>query len=148
MAESGTKDVADAGSVATEAAAASCLVTFTVAAAWIDGVVYQDVALGGDAAALGAWNVQSAVAMTQAASGTWTVGVTLTDSALVQFRFVKRGATVDSWENWATGSNRSMRVACSIGAGVDAAAAGAPDGGPAVGVSYAGDFNVRPPDAT
>jgi hypothetical protein len=148
VAESGTKDVVDGGLGSTEASAASCLVTLTVAAAWIDGVVYEDVAVGGDADALGAWNVQSAVPMTQVASGTWTVGVTLTDGAVIQFRFVKRGASVDSWESWGNGSNRSLHVACAAAAGIDAGTPVASDGGPAVGMSYAGDFNVKPPDAT
>ena len=49
-----------------EASRPSCLVTFTVAAAWVDGVLYKDVAIGGDAPALGAWNPQAATAkMTQ-----------------------------------------------------------------------------------
>ncbi|MGO9835853.1 MAG: CBM20 domain-containing protein [Polyangiaceae bacterium] len=153
-----------------EASRASCLVTFTVAEAWIDGVVYQDVAVGGDAPALGAWSPTAAVGMTQVASGTWMVGVTLVDGEEVQFRFVKRGNGVDSWEDWAPNSNRSLVVACAAGAGsgsgVDAGAGAGPgaDGGvgagdagaageaggagAVVGVSYAGNFDVQPPDAT
>jgi hypothetical protein len=149
-----------------DASRVSCLVTFTVAEAWIDGVVYQDVAVGGGVAALGAWSPQAAVGMTQVASGTWTAGVMLTDGEEVEFRFVKRGNGVDSWEDWAPNSNRSLVVACAaasgsgtdagVGAGVgvgvgvgDAGGAGEAGGaGPVVGVSYAGNFDVQPPAAT
>jgi hypothetical protein len=134
-----------------EASRPSCLVTFTVAAAFVDGVLYKDVAVGGDAAALGAWNVQAAVAMTQVATGTWTTGVVLVDGQEVRFRFVMRGAGVDSWENWGPNVNRSLVVACAAGTGVIAAGpgeAGADAAGPVVGVSYAGNFGVQPPDAT
>jgi hypothetical protein len=126
------------------------MVTFTVAEAWIDGVVYTDVALGGDAAALGAWNPAAAVTMTQVASGTWTAGVMLTDGEHVDFLFVKRGPNVTSWESWAPNSDRSLVVACSAASGiVDAGAVegGSADAGPVVGVSYVGNFNVQPPDA-
>jgi starch binding protein with CBM20 domain len=141
-----------------EASRASCLVTFTVAEAWIDGVVYQDVAVGGDVAVLGAWSPQAAVGMTQVASGTWTAGVMLTDGEEVEFRFVKRGNGVDSWEDWAPNSNRSLVVECAaasgLGSGVDAGVGDAGGtgeaggAGPVVGVSYAGNFDVQPPDAT
>jgi hypothetical protein len=130
-----------------EASRASCLVTFTVAAAWVDGVLYKDVAVGGDAPALGAWNPQAATTMTQVATGTWTAGVVLVDGQEVLFRFVMRGAGVDTWENWGANVNRSLVVACAAGMGAEAGAGG-DAGGPVVGVSYAGNFDVQPPDAT
>jgi hypothetical protein len=130
-----------------EASRPSCLVTFTVADAWVDGVLYKDVAVGGDAAALGAWNPQAATTMTQVATGTWTAGVVLVDGQEVQFRFVMRGASVDNWENWGANVNRSLVVACAAGMGAEAGAV-ADAAGPVVGVSYAGNFDVQPPDAT
>jgi hypothetical protein len=140
----------DASPDSAEASRPSCMVTFTVAEAWIDGVVYTDVALGGDAAALGAWNPAAAVTMTEVASGTWTAGVMLTDAERVEFLFVKRGPNVTSWESWAPNSDRSLVVACAAASGIVEAGAvegGSADAGPVVGVSYVGNFNVQPPDS-
>jgi hypothetical protein len=148
LADSGPLD--DASPDSAEASRPSCLVTFTVADAWVDGVVYQNVALGGDAAALGAWSAAAAVPMTQVASGTWTVGVMLTDGVEVEFLFVKRGPNVDSWESWTPESDRSLVVACSAASGAvegGTVEGGSTAGGPVVGVSYAGNFGVQPPDA-
>jgi hypothetical protein len=157
------ESAAESSADSSEASRASCLVTFTVAAAWIDGVVYQDVAVGGGVAELGGWSPQSAVAMTQvggAATGTWTAGVVLTDGERVPFLFVKRGTGgITSWENWAPNSDRLIVVSCAADAGGAAADgginldivigdAGAGEGGPVVGVSYSGMFDTRPPDAT
>ena len=146
--DAGSLDDASPDSV--EASRPSCMVTFTVAEAWIDGVVYTDVALGGDAAALGAWSPAAAVTMTEVASGTWTAGVMLTDGERVEFLFVKRGPNVTSWESWAPSSDRSLVVACSAASGIVEAGAvegGSADAGPVVGVSYVGNFNVQPADA-
>jgi hypothetical protein len=148
VADSGLVD--DASPDSGEAARPSCLVTFTVADAWVDGVVYQNVALGGDVAALGAWSPAAAVPMTQVASGTWTVGVMLTDGVEVEFLFVKRGSNVDSWESWTPDSDRSLVVACSAASGTlegGTVEGGSTAAGPVVGVSYAGNFGVQPPDA-
>jgi hypothetical protein len=68
----------------------------------------------------------------------------MTDGQEIQFLFVKLGPSSYIWENWGVNSNRSLVVACSPGPD-----AGAPvDGGPVVGTSYAGEFGVKPPDAT
>src|ERR1019366_8444477 len=44
--------------------AGTCVVTFTVTGALVDGFVFQNVVLGGDAAALGGWDSTQALKMT------------------------------------------------------------------------------------
>src|SRR5580698_2209348 len=56
---------------------ASCLVTFTVAGAFIDGVIDTGVAIGGDTTALGGWDPSAAVPMTSLGAGAWTVSLLL-----------------------------------------------------------------------
>jgi len=122
----------------------TCSVTFTVADAFIDGVIDTGVALGGDTAALGNWDPNGAVAMTSLGAGAWTLSLVMTDSSPVQFLFVKRGPNSYAWEDWGVNSNRSLVVSCT-----PEPDAGEPvDGGPVVGTSYAGQFGVKPPDAT
>jgi hypothetical protein len=123
---------------------ASCSVTFTVADAFIDGVIDTAVALGGDTTALGDWGPDAAAPMTSIGAGAWTVSLVMNDGDAVQFLFVKRGPSSYVWEDWGVNSNRSLLVSCAPDPD-----AGAPaDGGPVVGTSYAGQFGVRPPDAT
>jgi Starch binding domain len=138
----GSPDVGEASGPV--AAPSSCWVTFTVADAFIDGALDTTVAIGGDTTALGAWDPNSAVAMTSIGAGAWTVSLLMNDGDSIQFLFVKRGPSSYSWESWGVNSNRSLVVACSP----DADVGDVVDGGPAIGTSYAGEFGVRPPDAT
>lgn len=135
----GEAAVADGGSVP-----ASCSVTFTVADAFIDGVIDTAVALGGDTTALGSWDPDAAVPMTSIGAGAWTVSLVMNDGDAVQFLFVKRGPSSYAWEDWGVNSNRSLLVSCAL----DPDAGPTDDGGPVVGTSYAGQFGVKPPDAT
>ncbi len=121
----------------------SCAVTFTVADAYVDGLVDTEVALGGNIVALGSFDPEAAPAMTSIGTGAWSLTLVLDDGDQLQFRFVKRGPNNFVWEDWGDNSNRSLTVACSPGAGEAFM-----DGGPAVGTAYAGDFDVKPPDAT
>jgi hypothetical protein len=129
---------------APEAATTSCFVTFTVADAFIDGVIDTGVALGGDVSALGNWNPDAAASMTSLGGGAWTVSLLMNDGDEVQFLFVKLGPSSYIWEDWGANSNRSLVVSC----GPDADASAPFDGGPVMGTSYAGEFGVKPPDAT
>jgi len=122
----------------------SCFVAFTVADAFIDGVIDTGVAMGGDTSALGDWQPDAAVPMTSIGAGAWTLSLLMNDGDAIQFLFVKRGPASNMWEDWDVNSNRSLVVSCTPSA--DAAAP--IDGGPVVGTSYAGEFGVRPPDAT
>jgi hypothetical protein len=136
--------VGEAGDTAAQVAPASCFVTFTVADAFIDGVLDTGVAIGGDTTALGNWDSSGAVSMTSLGAGAWTVSLLMNDGDEIQFLFVKRGPNSYAWEDWGVNSNRSLVVSCAPD--VDA---GAPaDGGPVVGTSYAGQFGVKPSDAT
>jgi alpha-amylase len=126
---------------------ASCSVSFTVADAFVDGVIDTGVAIGGDTSALGAWDPDAAVPMTSLGAGAWTASLVMNDGQAVQFLFVKRGPGSYMWENWGVNSNRSLVVSCSPDAD-DASDSGATDGGPVVGTAYAGQFGVKPPDAT
>jgi hypothetical protein len=82
--------------------------------------------------------------MTSLGAGAWTVSLLLNDGDEIQFLFVKTGPSSYIWEDWGVNSNRSLVVACSPAPESDASA----DGGPVVGTSYAGQFSVKPPDAT
>jgi hypothetical protein len=122
----------------------SCSVTFTVADAFVDGVIDTVVALGGDTTALGDWDPDAAVPMTSIGAGAWTVSLVMNDGDAVQFLFLKRGPSSYVWEDWGVNSNRSLLVSCAP----DPDASTPVDGGPVVGTSYAGQFGVKPPDAT
>ena len=144
FAEGGSLAAGEASVVDGPALSTSCSVTFTVADAFIDGVIDTAVALGGDTTALGDWDPDAAAAMTSIGAGAWTVSLVMNDGDAVQFLFVKRGPSSYVWEDWGVNSNRSLLVSCAPDPD-----AGAPaDGGPVVGTSYAGQFGVRPPDAT
>jgi hypothetical protein len=146
-AEAGAASALEAASEAGDAAVAAsgaCWVTFTVADAFIDGVIDTNVAIGGDTPAFGNWDPDAAAPMTSIGAGAWTVSLVLNDGDEVQFLFVKRGPGTYAWEDWGVNSNRSLVVACSP----DADVGDVVDGGPATGTSYAGQFDVKPPDAT
>jgi hypothetical protein len=122
---------------------ASCAVSFTVADAYIDGIVDTEVAVGGNIVGLGSFDPEAAPAMTSIGTGAWSLTMVLYDGDQLQFRFVKRGPNSFIWEDWGANSNRSLTVACS-----PSAAQASVDGGPAIGTAYTGDFDVKPPDAT
>jgi hypothetical protein len=146
LAEGGASQaVGEASVVDSPSIPASCSVTFTVADAFIDGVIDTAVALGGDTTGLGNWDPAAAVPMTSIGAGAWTLSLVMNDGDAVQFLFVKRGPSSYAWEDWGVNSNRSLVVSC---APLDPDAGAPVDGGPVVGTSYAGEFGVKPPDAT
>lgn len=105
----------------------TCWVTFSVNGALIDGVIVQNVVIGGDAAALGGWDPSMALDMSAVAGavGVWTIAVPLASGSTVHFKFGMSGGGGLTWEGTAQSSDRSLFVSC-------------PDGG---GVSYAGQYN-------
>jgi hypothetical protein len=109
---------------------ASCVVTFTVTNALIDGVVFSNVVVGGDNLALGNWDPTLArnMAAVNGTNGTFTLGVQLTDGQTVHFKFGLRGNNQVTWETFAQNETRSLTVSCGIGAGP----------------TYSGRFDVLP----
>jgi hypothetical protein len=105
-----------------DASAILCPVTFQVDAAFVDGFVFQNVVLSGDAPALGARDPSLAVVMTSIAGqpGEWSAVVSLVDASTVHFEFgMSGGGGADlTWEGSAATSPRSLVVDCSDGAAV------------------------------
>jgi hypothetical protein len=99
--------------------AGTCVVTFTVTGALVDGFVFQNVVLGGDAAALGGWDSTQALKMTMTSTvGTWTIGVPLTDGAAVHFKFGMSGTGGQfAWETDPQNVDRAHVVSCPLEAG-------------------------------
>lgn len=108
----------------------TCSVDFSVGQVTL--AAGQKVYLVGNSPAIGSWSAASAFELTDRGGGTWGGAVVLGDGASVEFKFIKKGTSVE-WESWGATSNRSMRVRCDA------------DGG---GGSYVGVFNQKPPDAT
>lgn len=123
-----TADAADAGSGAvsgpTDAtddrspATTSCPVTFTVTNVPVDGFIFQNAVVGGDADALGAWAPANAVKMPAAGGtvGVYTVSVPLPDGLAVHFKFglSDSGGQV-SWESATQATDRFLVVSCTDG---------------------------------
>jgi hypothetical protein len=107
-----------------------CSVSFTVTGALVDGIVFQNVVLGGDAPALGGWDPSQVVKMTASAVvGTWTTTVLLPDGTTVHFKFGMTGTGGQfSWETDPQDVDRTLAISCAFG----------------VGVSYTGMMNQIP----
>jgi hypothetical protein len=125
---------ADAGSFAEADAwaadAGQCSVTFTVTGAIVDGIVFQNVVLGGDAPALGGWDPSQVLKMTaSAAVGTWATTVPLENGTTVHFKFGMTGSGGQfAWETDPQDVDRSLAVSCGFG----------------IGASYTGVMNQIP----
>ena len=111
-------------------ASASCVVTFTVSGVFIDGILVQNVVLGGDVLGLGNWDPTLARNMAAASgkAGTWTLGVQLTDGQTVQFKFGMRASSQVMWETLSPDRPRALTVSCRD-----------PEG-----LTYAGQFGLTP----
>jgi hypothetical protein len=116
-----------ASDAASTSAPTTCWVTFSVSGALIDGVIVQNVVIGGDAAALGGWDPSMALDMSAVAGavGVWTIALPLASGSTVHFKFGMSGGGGLTWEAAAQSTDRALFVSC-------------PDGG---GVSYAGQYN-------
>jgi hypothetical protein len=123
-------DVAPADADAAAADAGLCSVTFSVTGALVDGIVFQNVVLGGDAPALGDWDPSQVVKMTASAVvGTWTATVLLPDGTTVHFKFGMTGTGGQfAWETDPQDVDRTLAISCAFG----------------VGVSYTGMMNQIP----
>jgi hypothetical protein len=112
---------------------AACPVTFEVEGVFIDGVVVQNVVLGGDVVALGSWEPTLARNMTlvaaSAAAGAWSVGLQLPAAQTIHFKFGKRASGQVVWETLPSAdAGRTLTIEC-------------PDNQP---LSYVGQFGVLP----
>src|SRR4029077_2815 len=99
--------------------AGSCIVTFEVEDIFIDGVIVQNVVIGGDILELGNWD--PTLARNMAASrvaGTWTLDVPITDGQSTHFKFGTRGSGQLIWETLSPDSARALTVSCPNGEGV------------------------------
>ena len=78
----------------------TCWATFSVNGALIDGVIVQNVVIGGDAAALGGWDPSMALDMSAVAGavGVWTIAVPLASGSTVHFKFGMSGGGGLTWE--------------------------------------------------
>jgi hypothetical protein len=123
-------DAAAADADTAPADAGLCSVSFTVTGALVDGIVFQNVVLGGDAPALGDWDPSQVVKMTASAVvGTWTTTVLLPDGTTVHFKFGMTGTGGQfAWETDPQDVDRTLAISCSFG----------------VGVSYTGMMNQIP----
>ncbi len=108
--------------------AASCIVNFTVEDAFIDGIVVQNVVVGGDALALGNWDPTLARNMAEAsgAVGKWTLSVQTPSGQTVHFKFGMRGSGQVTWETLS--QDRTLEVTCPTNEAL----------------SYVGQFGVLP----
>jgi Starch binding domain len=99
--------------------AGTCVVTFTVTGALVDGFVFQTIVLGGDAAALGGWDSTQALKMTMTSTvGTWAIGVPLADGTTVHFKFGMSGTGGQfAWETDPQNVDRALVVSCPLEAG-------------------------------
>jgi hypothetical protein len=125
---------ADAGADAIDSApasAVSCPVTFTATNVPVDGFIFQNAVLGGDADALGDWAPANVVKMPAAGGtvGVYTVSVPLPDGLAVHFKFglSDSGGQV-SWESATQPADRFLLVSCADGSLL----------------SYTGQFNQIP----
>jgi hypothetical protein len=115
---------ADSGDATADAAdgspsvAASCPVTFTATNVPVDGFIFQNAVLGGDADALGDWSPSNVVTMPAAGGtvGVYTVAVPLPDGLVVHFKFglSDSGGQV-TWESATQPTNRLLVVSCADG---------------------------------
>ena len=123
-------DAVAANADAAAADAGLCSVSFSVTGALVDGIVFQNVVLGGDAPALGDWDPSQVVKMTASAVvGTWTTTVLLPDGTTVHFKFGMTGAGGQfAWETDPQDVDRTLAISCAFG----------------VGVSYTGMMNQIP----
>jgi hypothetical protein len=113
----------------------TCWVTFSVNGALIDGVIVQNVVIGGDAAALGAWDPSMALDMSAVAGavGVWTIALPLASGSTVHFKFGMSGGGGLTWEAAAQSGDRSLFVSSPDGGGNSNAGQYGPivaDGGP------------------
>jgi Starch binding domain len=109
---------ADAGADATDAAPVSCPVTFTATNVPVDGFIFQNAILGGDAVALGDWAPSGVVKMPAAGGtvGIYTVSVPLAEGLAVHFKFgVSDSAGQVTWESATQPTNRLLVVSCADG---------------------------------
>jgi hypothetical protein len=107
----------------------SCIVTFEVDDAFIDGVFVQNVVIGGDILELGNWDPTLARNMAPSTvAGSWTLDVPMTDGQSTHFKFGTRGSGQLTWETLSPDSARDLTVSCPNGEGV----------------SYVGQFGVSP----
>ena len=109
---------ADAGADAADAAPVSCPVTFTATSVPVDGFIFQNAVLGGDADALGDWSPSSVVKMPAAGGtvGIYTVSVPLPDGLAVHFKFgVSDSNGQVTWESATQPTNRVLVVSCADG---------------------------------
>ena len=142
--DAGAGDAGETGSVENSATDGSqeaapttppseCAVTFEVEGAFIDGIVVQNVVLGGDVLELGSWEPTLARNMTlvaaSAAAGAWSVGVQLPAAQTIHFKFGKRASGQVAWETLSSAdAGRTLTVAC-------------PDN---QALSYVGQYGVSP----
>jgi Starch binding domain len=111
-------DSGDANADATDGApslAASCPVTFTATNVPVDGFIFQNAVLGGDAEALGDWSPSNVVKMPPAGGtvGVYTVSVPLPDGLAVHFKFgLSDSSGQVTWESATQPTDRLLVVAC------------------------------------
>jgi Starch binding domain len=121
-------DAADAGSSALSGhgdatddrtlAPTSCPVTFTATSVPVDGFIFQNAVLGGDADALGDWSAANAVKMPAAGGtvGIYTVSLPLPDGLAVHFKFgLSDSSGQVSWESATQPTDRFLVVSCADG---------------------------------
>ncbi|MET0592859.1 MAG: carbohydrate-binding module family 20 domain-containing protein [Polyangiaceae bacterium] len=155
--DAAARDADATNDVLTDPPITGCTVDFTVSGVnWDDETPVEAgeriVRLVGSLAAIGDWDPSRGLTMIEKAPGAWAASVRLSDSDVLQFKFVKiDGGSAPEWEQWLPfDSNRSLRVDCGSDGGVIWVDAGT-DAGPAlraVGRSYGGAFGIRPLDAT
>lgn len=136
--EAGIQELVPADAAADEAtpdtapvgASASCLVTFTVSGVVIDGILVQNVVLGGDVLEFGNWDPTLARNMAAASgtAGTWALGVQLTGGQTVHFKFGMRASSQVNWETLSPDLPRALTVSCRDHEGI----------------TYAGQFGLTP----
>jgi hypothetical protein len=138
---------------AADSAPLACAVRFTVTAAALDDAGVDAGSDGlyvvGGAIELGSWQPPAAVPLAQKGPATWSGAVTFLDGAALEFKFIKRGASTVTWEDWGLYSNRSMVVRCPTGSSVADAAIDAPvDAAPDAPIDASADASPRDADLT
>jgi hypothetical protein len=101
-----------------DSAPISCPVTFTATNVPVDGFIFQNAILGGDADALGDWAPSSVVKMPAAGGtvGIYTVSVPLADGLAVHFKFgVSDSSGQVTWESATQPTDRVLVVSCADG---------------------------------
>jgi hypothetical protein len=94
-------------------------VTFTATNVPVDGFIFQNAVLGGDADALGDWSPANVVKMPAAGGtiGVYTVSVPLPDGLAVRFKFgLSDSSGQVSWESATQPTDRFLFVSCADGA--------------------------------